>query len=120
MEANTVNRREILCRTAVVPVLAFGAARIWADAGSGANNLVLIAEDHPTAAALSYVHDAEKSPKRGTEEQRNHYCDNCIHYKATAVAEPNPQDGRGTCALLPGFLVAAKGWCSVWVAKPPG
>ena len=84
------------------------------------NELELISEDHATAKALAYVHDAAASPKRVTDEQKTQFCDNCIHYVQKEAAGPEPEDGRGTCALLPGFLVAAKGWCSVWVvaARP--
>lgn len=115
-----MNRRQLLRRGAVaVPVLSLGAGRLWAaDEAEGEAALELIAEDHPTAQALSYVHDAAKSPKRTTDEQKTQFCDNCIHYVAKEAAGPAPEDGRGTCALLPGYLVAAKGWCSVWVVKP--
>ena len=110
-----MNRRKLLRRgAATIPVLALGGGRLWADEAE----LELIAEDHPTAKALSYVHDAAASPKRVSDEQKTQFCDNCIHYVVKEPAGPEPEDGRGTCALLPGFLVAAKGWCSVWVVKP--
>lgn len=108
-----MNRRQLLYRgAATIPVLALVAGRVAAADEAAATELELISEDHATAKALSYVHDATKSPKRVTDEQKTQFCDNCIHYA------PQPEDGRGTCALLPGFLVAAKGWCSVWVVKP--
>ena len=115
-----MNRRKLLCRgAATIPVLALGARRLWAaDEAGDETELELISEDHPTAKALAYVHDAAKSPKRVTEEQKTQFCDNCIHYVAKEAAGPAPEDGRGTCALLPGYLVTAKGWCSVWVVKP--
>ena len=104
-----MNRRRLLSRAAAaIPVLTLGANRIWA----ADEPLPKVEESHPTAAALSYVHDATKSPKRTTPAQQTQYCDNCIHYTAT-------EDEWGTCAVIPGFLVAAKGWCMVWVAKPP-
>lgn len=116
-----MNRRQLLCRgAATIPVIALGAGRVWAadDSAtddSAATELELISEDHATAKALAYVHDAAASPKRVTDEQKTQFCDNCIHYVQKEAAGPEPEDGRGTCALLPGFLVAAKGWCSVWV-----
>ena len=115
-----MNRRKLLRRgAATIPVLALGGGRLWAaDEAGGEAELELIAEDHPTAKALSYVHDAAKSPKRVTDEQKTQFCDNCIHYVEKDPVGPEPEDGRGTCALLPGFLVTAKGWCSVWVVKP--
>ncbi len=75
-----------------------------------------VTEDDPVAMALGYKHDAadvdlQKYPKRGTPEGASQYCDNCIQYKAT-------EEAWGACAILPGKLVAAKGWCNVWVAIP--
>ena len=115
-----MNRRQLLRRSAVaLPVLSLGAGRLWAaDEAGGEGEIELISEDHATAKALAYVHDAAESPKRVTDEQKTQFCDNCIHYVAKEAAGPEPEDGRGTCALLPGYLVAAKGWCSVWVVKP--
>ena len=110
-----MNRRQLLARAATVPVLALAVKPAW---GAQEEALELISEDHATAKALSYVHDAAASPKRTTEEQKKQFCDNCIHYAAKEPVGPNPEDGRGTCALLPGYLVAAKGWCAVWVKKP--
>ena len=102
-----MNRRQLLGRAAAIPVLAVGGSRIIA-----AEALPKVTEDDATAMALSYVHDAEASPKRTTDEQKTQFCDNCLHYGANAEA------GWGTCAVIPGKLVADKGWCMVWVAKP--
>ncbi len=102
-----MNRRQLLGRAAAIPVLAVGGGRIFA-----AEAPPKVTEDDPLAVALSYVHDAAASPKRTTDEQKTQFCDNCIHYAETA------EDGWGTCAVLPGKLVAAKGWCMVWVVKP--
>ena len=102
-----MNRRQLLGRAAAIPVLAVGSSRIIA-----ADALPKVTEDDATAMALSYVHDAEASPKRTTDEQKTQFCDNCLHYGANAEA------GWGTCAVIPGKLVADKGWCMVWVAKP--
>ena len=102
-----MNRRQLLGRAAAIPVLAVGGSRIFA-----AEAPPKVTEDDPMAVALSYVHDAAASPKRTTDEQKTQFCDNCIHYAETT------EDGWGTCAVLPGKLVAAKGWCMVWVVKP--
>ena len=102
-----MNRRQLLGRAAAIPVLAVGGSRIIA-----AEAPPKVTEDDPLAMAYSYVHDAAASPKRTTDEQKTQFCDNCIHYAETA------EDGWGTCAVLPGKLVAAKGWCMVWVVKP--
>ena len=102
-----MNRRQIVAGAATIPVLAVGGERIFA-----ADALPKVEESNPTAKALAYVHDAAASPKRTSDEQQTQFCDNCLHYVASA------EDGWGTCAVLPGHLVAAKGWCMVWVAKP--
>lgn len=104
-----MNRRRLLGQgAAAIPLLTLGVPRTWA-----AEALPKVEESHPTAKALSYVHDASTSPKRTSNAQQTQFCDNCIHY---AASDDVPD--WGTCAVLPGFLVAAKGWCMVWVVKP--
>jgi len=68
-----------------------------------------LSEDDPTAKALKYVHDASASEVRSDTTA---FCDNCLHYPGAAESE------WGDCALFPGKLVNAKGWCSAWVKKP--
>ncbi len=72
-----------------------------------------ITEDHPTAAALGYLHDANavdtaKYSKRAGAEGATQFCDNCGQYKVV-------DEAWGTCGIFPNYLVAAKGWCNVWV-----
>lgn len=72
-----------------------------------------ISLDHPSAKALGYVHKAEetdvtKYPKRAGEAGATQFCDNCSQYQATEAE-------WGTCNIFPNYLVAAKGWCNVWV-----
>ena len=62
----------------------------------------------PLAKGLQYVADATKAPARKDPKA---FCDNCALYVAKGPAE-------GTCAALGGGLVAAKGWCTAWAAKP--
>lgn len=83
-------------------------------------------ESDPVAVAFGYRHDADavdttRFPKRATAEGKTQFCDNCLHY-----ANAEEADGWAPCALFPiagavppkGRLVAAKGWCNVWVAQP--
>ncbi len=76
-------------------------------------------ESDPTAMALGYYHDvadidATRFPRRSTEPGgENQFCDNCILYTG-----PVGEDEWGPCALFPGKVVAAKGWCNVWAPKP--
>ena len=58
--------------------------------------------DDPQAKGLSYVH---QSPKPDS------LCANCMLYTGGADSEWGP------CAVFPGKLVAADGWCSAWVRK---
>lgn len=105
-----MNRRRLLghaAAAAAIPLLTLDAPRAWA-----AESLPKVEESNATAKALSYVHVAADSPKRAKPEQQTQYCDNCLHYAAGG------EEGWGTCAVIPGYLVAAKGWCMVWVAKP--
>ena len=110
--SNRFSRRRFISTAtkglAVIPAISVLETSVWA--------AELISEDHPTAKALGYFHDANavdtaKFPKRAAPEAQTQFCDNCMHY--TAV-----EGDTGTCALLPGFVVKAKGWCNVWVAKP--
>lgn len=56
----------------------------------------------PTAVALKYVHE---TPIPGSN------CDNCMYIQGEAGAEWRP------CAIFPGKVVAANGWCSAWLKK---
>ena len=100
-----MNRRQMIGRAATIPLLAVGGRILAAEAPPK------VTEDDPTAMALAYVHDAAASPKRTTDAQQTQFCDNCLHYGTSTV------DDWGTSAVIPGKLVAAKGWCMVWVAK---
>jgi len=67
-------------------------------------------ENDPTAKALSYVQDAKTadSAKRFSDQ----FCNNCALYAGKA------DDEWAGCSIFPGKVVAGKGWCSVWAAKP--
>jgi len=58
--------------------------------------------DDPLAAAMKYTHKSEK-------EGQN--CVNC-----NLVQGEDGQEWR-PCAIFPGKLVAAEGWCQAWVKK---
>ena len=102
---------------AAIPLLDLsGSSSAWA-AGE-----VRIGEDEPLAVAFGYKHDAAtvdtaKFPKRAAPANamfpagETQFCDNCGQYVAT-------EEGWGTCVILPGKLVAARGWCNVWVPIP--
>ena len=64
-------------------------------------------EDSAEAQALDYVHDAADADHPSYEEGQ--VCDNCDLW-----TDPTAEDW-GPCAVFPGKLVAAGGWCSAWV-----
>ena len=115
-EEQEFTRRKFISTTAktvaTIPVVALLGERALGEEAAAAAKLD---ESNPTAVALGYKHDAndvdvDRFPKRASEEGKTQFCDNCLHYK------PSPdEEGWGPCAIFPGFNVAAKGWCNVWV-----
>lgn len=94
---NKIDRREFLKLS--------GSALIGMTLGGVAlrvNAQEKITLDDPTAVALKYVHKSE------VEGQ---YCKNCVYIQGENTAEWPP------CSLFGGKLVAADGWCSVWIKK---
>lgn len=62
-----------------------------------------LSTDDPTAKTLKYT---TKSEVAGAQ------CANCMYIQGDASAENRP------CAIFPGKLVNANGWCSAWVKRP--
>ena len=90
-------------------------------AGSVVLNQAAVAEDlprldpnDPAAKALLYVEniaDLDRSNPQAARFEESQNCANCIQI----------QDDSGDwrpCAIFPGKVVAAAGWCSVWALKP--
>ncbi len=70
-------------------------------------------EKDPQAVALHYVHDAKLvDPKKNPTYKPGHHCANCLQITGKAG------DAWRPCNIFPKKLVAADGWCSVWVQKP--
>ncbi|MFT7528856.1 MAG: hypothetical protein ACI9LY_004022 [Arenicella sp.] len=71
-----------------------------------------LAEDDPMAVALGYK---ENSTEVDSQKYSNHadaqLCSGCSLYVAS-------DDAWGGCAIFPGKLVAANGWCTAYAAKP--
>lgn len=68
-----------------------------------ANAQEVLSPDDPTAKALQYK---EKSTVDGST------CSNCMYIQG------NNGDATRPCAIFPGKVVNAQGWCSAWVKKP--
>jgi anaerobic selenocysteine-containing dehydrogenase len=67
-----------------------------------AADLPPLSETDPTAKALGYVEDADKT--KDPKHKAGDTCANCQFYGGGAT-------GRGSCQLFPGKSVNAKGWC---------
>lgn len=70
---------------------------------ASAADLPHLAEDDAQAAALKYVHASPDSEK---------HCANCALIQGADGEEWRP------CALFPGKVVNANGWCSAYAPKP--
>ncbi len=99
-------------RRRVLTLIATTATALAAKPGLAAEPLD---EADPIAVALGYKADASavdvsRFPKRAGEEGAEQFCSNCALYK-------DVNGTYGTCSAVPGKLVAAAGWCNVWVLK---
>lgn len=111
MADNNLSRRSFIQSLAVA--LPAGAAVLNNQAL--ASDLPKLDPNDPTAQALVYVHDAanvDTSNPLAARYQAGQTCANCAQVQGEDGAEWRP------CGIFPGKLVSAKGWCSVWVAKP--
>ena len=80
-----------------------------------AQDLPKLDENDPAAKALLYVHDVadvDTSNPLAARFEPGQICDNCAQIQGEEGAEWRP------CGIFPGKLVAAEGWCSVWVPMP--
>lgn len=80
--------------------------------GEAQAQLPRLEETDPLAAALGYRHDTNavdqsKYPNHKPDQR----CDNCNLIQGAAGDEWRP------CAIFPGKLVNANGWCTAWVKK---
>jgi hypothetical protein len=109
MTDKTMTRRNFVGAAAVaVPVAAMFASR---EAAAQATLPKLDLND-PVAKALMYVHDAAQvDTAKAPNFKPTQNCANCVQIQAGSG------DWR-PCTAFPGKLVATKGWCSAWAAKP--
>lgn len=113
MTDNTMTRRIFMGHAAVaVPVaVIFASPGVAAPTGPGPSLPKLDLND-PVAKALMYTHEASKvDATKAPSFKPGHDCANCVQLQAGAG------DWR-PCNAFPGKLVAVKGWCSAWAAKP--
>ena len=109
MTDRTMTRRGFVgAAAAAIPV-----AAIFANRPAAAQaNLPKLDVNNPVAKALMYTEDAATVDKaKATNFKPGNNCANCVQLQGDSG------DWR-PCNAFPGKLVSAKGWCSVWTAKP--
>lgn len=104
-------RRRRLIRLVVLG--AAGAPLLPALIGAARAELPKLEESDPTAAALGYKHDTNAVDQAKYPNHRpDQMCSNCNLIQGAEGEEWRP------CAIFPGKLVHANGWCAAWVKKP--
>lgn len=115
-----VSRRRFLAQAAIA--MPAGAALLnvaltgtaFAQAPAAKAALPKLDVNDPTAKALLYVDDAAKVDRKNPAAARftpDQNCSSCSQLQGKAG------DANRPCAIFPGKLVSAKGWCSVWAKK---
>lgn len=113
-QANQFSRRRFLKLSALgVAAVPLGNLLFHSSARAEAPK---VDEKDPMAQQLGYVPDATKAdtqkfPKRAGADGAKQFCKNCQLYTGAADAEWGP------CAIFPGKVVSANGWCNSWVPK---
>ena len=74
---------------------------------------VKVDPSEPQAKSLGYVEDATKvDAKANPNYKTGQICANCLQAQVKAGEAYIP------CNIFPGKVVAANGWCKVWVKRP--
>lgn len=105
MRDNHLTRRHFLRNLAV----AGSAGSVMMIDPALAQDLPKLSLEDPLAVGLQYVEDATTSTAPNYKAGQS--CSNCLQIQG------NDGDAYRPCAIVPGKLVAASGWCSAWVAK---
>ena len=111
MEDQNFTRRIFLGTLAA----ALPAGAVMLPGESQAQDLARLDVNDPVAKALLYIEDAadvDTSSPLATLFEVGQDCTNCAQIQGAEGEAWRP------CGIFPGKLVAAKGWCSVWVANP--
>lgn len=96
---STIPRRKFIQLSAA----AAAGCLVQAGRQAHAEDMPNLSEDDDLAKSLKYVHNS-------TVPEQN--CANCMFIQGEDGAEWRP------CSVVPGKLVNANGWCSVWQKKP--
>ncbi|MEC9375828.1 MAG: high-potential iron-sulfur protein [Pseudomonadota bacterium] len=106
MKDSLISRRRFLHSLAI----AAPATSLFIVNESLAQDLPKLSLGDPLAIGLQYVEDATAS--KAPTYKAGQDCANCLQ-----ILGEDGDDFR-PCAIMPGKLVASKGWCTAWVAKP--
>ena len=110
MSDSSFDRRRLL-KSALAGVIALPAAGLVREAAAA--ELPHLDEKDPLAVAMAYTHDAKTVDATKIPQYKpGSHCANCIQLQGKEGDKWRP------CNLFPGKLVAADGWCKVWVLKP--
>jgi hypothetical protein len=111
MSESRFDRRTLL-KGAITSLAVLPAAGLIREAAAQAN-LPHLDEKDSLAVAMGYVHDAKKvDPNKVPQYKPGSDCANCLQLQGKEGDKWRP------CNLFPGKLVAADGWCKVWVPRP--
>lgn len=95
-----------------IALLATGGCALRAIPEARAADPVHVSPTDPMAVALAYHEDAKKvTAKEFPTFQAGQSCSTCLQLQGA------PGQPWRACTLFPGKLVAAEGWCKVWVKK---
>ncbi len=106
---STIPRRKFIQLSAV----AAAGALVHTGRTAVASDLPKLSEDDPNAKIYAYVHDAstvDAAARPNPAPEQN--CANCALIQGEDGAAWRP------CAIFPGKVVNADGWCKVWAPKP--
>ncbi|MDJ0832192.1 MAG: high-potential iron-sulfur protein [Gammaproteobacteria bacterium] len=92
-------RRSFLKGIAAIPVVSIAGFQTAAQAGGHGT---MLSVDDPTAKALGYVETSVVAGKN---------CANCNLYTGAVGST------KGPCAIFPGKMVTAAGYCNSWIPK---
>ncbi len=103
-----LGRREFIQLTTVAAAGCF----VGAAPNVQADEPIKLTADDPQAKQLGYVSDSSAvADTARPQKQPNQSCATC------SLLQGNVGDEWRPCAIFPGKVVAAKGWCTVWAPK---
>ncbi len=110
-QPNTLTRRKLL-QLGTATAAALPIAHILITNPAQADDLPHLGSDNPTAVALGYVEDTTTVDKAANPRHEDtQMCSNCT------LIQGNDGDEWRPCAIFPGTVVSANGWCKSWAPK---